>query len=141
MTYFRQRYHIGRRGAFLLLFGGIWGAIGYGLINIPLSEPQRIGLRPLLAVAAPAAYGWGWVVAACVAVACSRLRGPAGDRWGFYALMLPVSLWGASYAIAAATYDYPRGWIAAATYAALAVAIGLIAGWPEPDGRNTEDRP
>lgn len=130
---------IGRRGAFLLLFGGIWVAIGYGLIAIPVSPTQQLGLRPLLHLATAERFGWGWVSCGALASVFAFRPGPAGDRWGFYALIAPASAWGACYGVAAVTYDYPRGFLAGAVYAALVVAVAIVSGWPEPSGHNTED--
>lgn len=130
-------YRIGRRGAFLLLFGGIWVAIGYGLVAIPVSATQAIGLRPLLNLASATVLGWGWLVCGLTACLFAFRSGPAGDRWGFYALIAPASAWGACYGVAAVTYDYPRGFLAGAVYAALVVAVAIVSGWPEPSGQNT----
>jgi hypothetical protein len=129
----------GRRGAFLILFGLIWAAIGWGVLTVQPSPVQRVGLAPLIGIAGGYQHlAYGWLAAGGLAVVFAFIR--RYDRYGFYALMLPVVLYAASYAVTTLTNDITTGIIAAAVYTALAVAVGIVAGWPDPPGTPTRRR-
>jgi hypothetical protein len=79
---------LGRRGAFLLAFGMVWGLIGYGQISAP--PPDQRGLHLLLDRVPLEVWGWLWITAGVVAIVSAFL--PQGsDRFGFLALSLIVT--------------------------------------------------
>src|SRR5262249_52293146 len=119
----------GRRGAFLLAFGMVWGLIGYGQISSP--PPDQRGLHLLLDRVPLQVWGWLWITAGVVAIVSAWM--PQGaDRFGFLALSLMVLPWVLSYLFAWWQGIFPRGWIAAALYGGLAIGIMVVAGWSEP---------
>ncbi|MEU8756200.1 hypothetical protein AB0C88_37510 [Streptomyces chartreusis] len=134
----RLRRALGRRGAFLLCFGMVWGLIGYGQLVSP--QPDQRGLRLLLNRVPLEVWGWLWIVAGVAAVASAFL--PQGsDRFGFAALSLMVTPWIVSYLVAWGQGNFPRGWIASALYGGLAIGIMVVAGWSEPPRPKREEPP
>jgi hypothetical protein len=120
---------LGRRGAFLLCFGTVWGLIGYGQITAP--PPDQRGLRLLTDVLPLQVWGWCWLTAGLVAIVSAWVK--QGWDWpGFLALPLIVMPWVISYFVAWLQGIFPRGWIASALYGALAIGIFVVAGWREP---------
>ena len=120
---------LGRRGAILLCYGVVWAIIGYGQITAP--QPDLRGLRLLLQIMPLAAWGWLWVASGLIAVVSAWL--PQGRDWpGFLALPLMVLPWAASYLLAWILGDFPRGWVAAVVWGAIAAPVLVVAGWREP---------
>jgi hypothetical protein len=76
---------------------------------------------------------WGWLFVTaglCAAVAAFMRQG--ADWFGFVALVLIVLPWMLSYLASWALGDFPRGWVAAAVWAVIAVPVIVVAGWREP---------
>lgn len=121
---------LGRRGACLLSYGAIWAVIGYGQLISPQAD-QR-GLTLLLHALPLHAWGWLWVTAGAVAAVCAFM--PQGRDWpAFLALPLLAFAWTLSYLVAWWPLGvFPRGWVAAAVYGALAIPVLVVAGWREP---------
>ncbi|WP_406418463.1 hypothetical protein [Streptomyces sp. NBC_01614] len=129
---------LGRRGAFLLSFGMVWGLIGYGQLVSP--QPDQRGLKLLLNRVPLEVWGWLWIAAGLVAVVSAFL--PQGsDRFGYAALYLMVTPWIVSYLVAWAQGNFPRGWVASALYGGLAIGIMVVAGWGEPPRPKREEPP
>lgn len=120
---------LGRRGAILLCYGTVWAIIGYGQITSP--APDLRGLRLLLQTMPLDAWGWIWVTSGLIAIVSAWL--PQGRDWpGFLALPLMVLPWSVSYLLAWIIGDYPRGWVAAVVWGAIAAPVLVVAGWREP---------
>ncbi|MFG3660226.1 hypothetical protein [Streptomyces sp. NPDC047706] len=120
---------LGRRGAILLSYGTVWALYGYAQITTP--QPDQRGLRPALEFMPLTVWGWLWVLTGLVAVVCAWM--PQGLDWpAFLALPFMVLPWMGSYLMAWATGDFPRGWVAAIVWAAIAVPVLVVAGWREP---------
>ncbi|MER5461685.1 hypothetical protein ABT010_13545 [Streptomyces sp. NPDC002668] len=121
---------LGRRGAFLVCFGTVWSLIGYGQITSP--PPDQRGLKLLTDILPLQVWGWLWFTAGLVAIVSAWM--PQGWDWpGFLALPLIVLPWFFAYLLAWWPLGvFPRGWIAAALYGALAIGILVVAGWREP---------
>lgn len=125
----RLGHALGLRGGFLLLYSIIWTAVGYAQITSP--QPDLRGLRPLLNLMPLDVWGWLWVASGLAAAAAAWL--PQGRDWpGFFALPLIAFPWVGSYLYTWIAGDFPRGWVAAAVWAALAGAPVLVAGLREP---------
>ena len=134
----RFRRQLGRRGIILSCFGFIWTLIGYGQLVTP--QPDQRGLKVLLAVMPLNVWGWCWIVAGVTALLCAWAP-PGRDTAGFVSLVLIVMPWMATYLAAWLLGAYPRGWVAAAIWAALVVTILVVAGWPEPARQKRADPP
>lgn len=125
----RLSRQLGRRGAILLCYGGVWAIIGYSQITAP--QPDLSGLRLLLQTMPLDAWGSLWVASGGIAIVSAFL--PQGRDWlGFLALPLIVLPWMASYCIAWIIGDFPRGWVAAVVWGAIAAPVLVVAGWGEP---------
>lgn len=125
----RLSKRLGRRGAILLCYGVVWAIIGYGQITAP--APDLRGLRLLLQMMPLYAWGWIWVVSGLIAIVSAWLP-PEKDWPGFLALPLMVLPWTVSYLLAWILGDYPRGWLAAVVWGAIAAPVLVVAGWREP---------
>jgi hypothetical protein len=122
---------LGRRGAILLSYGLVWVLVGFAQITSP--QPDQRGLKPLLEVWPLPVWGWLWVATGLVAIASAWM--PQGLDWpGFLALPLMVLPWMGSYAMAWISGEFPRGWVAAIVWGAIAVPVLVVAGWREPPG-------
>lgn len=122
---FRQ---LGRRGVILLAYGTVWALVGYGQIIAP--QPDQRGLTLATQMLPLHAWGWLWIGTGFIAIASAWL--PQGVDWpGFLALPLIVLPWMLSYLTAWIQGDFPRGWVAAAVWGALAVPVIVVAGWRE----------
>jgi hypothetical protein len=126
----RLAHRLGRRGAVLSLKGLMAGLYGYGILVQPIVD--RSGLRLVLAVMPITWWGWAWVLAGVTAIVCAWRR--QGWDWvGFTAIYLVVVPWSLSYLAAWAVYGTtPRGWVAAAIWAAFGGVTAVCAAWPEP---------
>ncbi|MFJ2676411.1 hypothetical protein [Streptomyces sp. NPDC087525] len=121
---------LGRRGAFLLSFGGLWLLYGFGQLMEPL--PDTRGIRLLLRLMPLDAWAVCWIVAGLFAVVAACL--PQGLDWfGFPALLLIVVPWMLSYFFSWWPLgDNPRGWVTALIWAVATVPVIVVAGWREP---------
>lgn len=125
----RLRRQLGRRGTILTCYGIVWLLIGWGQLVQP--QPDQRGLRLLLSWAPLQAWAWCWIVAGLIALVCAWVP-PGRDAAGFVSLVLIVVPWMASYLVSWILGGYPRGWAAAAVWAAITVPIMVVLGWPEP---------
>ncbi|GAA3384524.1 hypothetical protein [Streptomyces racemochromogenes] len=123
------RVKLGRRGAILSCYGLVWILYGYAQLITP--QPDQRGLGLLLRLMPLEAWGWCWIVAGITALA-SAWAPPGRDAAAFYALPLVVVPWMASYLVAWLDGGLPRGWVAAAVWAAITAPVLVVAGWPEP---------
>lgn len=120
---------LGRRGAILLCYGVVWAIIGYGQITSP--APDLRGLRLLLQMMPLDVWGCLWVASGLIAIVSAWL--PQGRDWpGFLALPLMVLPWTVSYLLSWIIGYFPRGWVAAVVWGAIAAPVLVVAGWREP---------
>lgn len=129
-----MKARVGRRGAFLALFAVIYGLIGYSFLFTPVTPQVQKALQFALDVMPLQGWGVTWLTAAALMLVSALLR--TGRDWiGFTAAMLLPYSWALLFLLAWQNNDLPRGWVSAALYAALAAAVGVVAGWPEPGAR------
>lgn len=117
----RLRKRLGRRGRFLLLIGIGKVCWGIGFIVTPVQDP--VGLHLLTDRCSLSAWAWLWIIAGTVTAGSAFL--PIGrDRWGFFAAIIPPSVWALAYLSAVLTGEYARGGTVALWY--LTSHIGVI---------------
>lgn len=119
---------LGRRGAILLSYGTVWSLYGYAQVASP--APDQRGLTLATQMLPLTAWGWLWITTGLLAVAAAFM--PQGADWfGFVGLALIVLPWVTSYLATWILGDFPRGWVAAAVWAVIAVPVVVVAGWRE----------
>lgn len=129
----RVRRRVGRRGAFLLAFGAVFGLLGLGLLRRAPPPPEEAEIYEMALRVMP--FG-GWGVAAVLAAALAWV-GAVTRRWGldaaaFAGLQFVATCWAASMAAAAVANGSGFAARSALTWATLTVAVGIVSGWPEP---------
>lgn len=126
--------HLGRRGAFLVLFGAVYLLVGYSYLTLsPVSVVAvRRSLHLALNVAPLTVWGWVWIAAGAAAVVCGVFCvGRKGA--GFATAVVMPALWAGVYLAGWLNNDIPRGWVSAAIYAALAGGVATVAGMSDSD--------
>lgn len=120
-----------RRGAFLALMGAVWVLIGYSYMDIPPSQQPAVhrALHLAITVAPLWVHGLLWIVSGILAIG-DGLRKGARSAVGFTAAIIMPTAWMCVYLAAWIDGDVPRGWVSALVFAALAGAIGIVAGMP-----------
>jgi hypothetical protein len=119
---------LGRRGAILLSYGTVWALYGYGQLVSP--QPDQRGLTLATQVLPLHVWGWLWIATGILALGAAFV--PQGVDWfGFVALVLIVLPWMLSYLVSWLLGDFPRGWVAAAVWAVIAIPVIVAAGWRE----------
>ncbi|MFD3740450.1 hypothetical protein [Streptomyces sp. NPDC058629] len=117
----RLRKRLGRRGQFLLILGigKVWWGIGF--IITPQQDPA--GLQLLTDRCSLATWAWLWITAGVITAGSAFLQ-IGRDRWGFFAAIVPPSVWALAYLSAALTGEYARGGTVALWY--LTSHVGVI---------------
>jgi hypothetical protein len=131
----RIAWGLGRRGLFLLCFGVTWLVIGLSVILVPTTITNQSLFYEMFP-------GWLrlglWAVPGLVAMAAAFFRRPGQDVLGFSFLIIPAAVRGVSFLAGWIVYladvapGSPFGWAGFVVYAALVVAIAVVASWPEP---------
>lgn len=134
----RLKRRLGRRGTILSCYGIVWLLVGWGQIVQP--QPDQRGLQVALSLMPLTAWAWCWIIAGLIALV-SAWAPPGRDAAGFVALVLIVVPWMATYLASWMLGYYPRGWAAAAVWAAITVPIMVVLGWAEPPRRKRAEPP
>ena len=128
---------LGRRGAFLLLFGAAWSLIGWSSLGRELTAVARRLFDPLLQVAPFDFWAHIWLLAGVLALVAAFLREPGQDSFGFGALIVPPMLWAGSASVSSfIPHLWGQAMVTTVVYLAISVAIFIVAGWPEVPWRN-----
>lgn len=123
---------IGRRGA-ALLFLAFLDVIYCHALLFPSETARNSVSYQFLASVLPLwvwAAIWGGVGLVCLVSALRR-----HDQPGFVAAIGLKVLWGGVYLGGWMFGDVQRGYVSAAIWLAFAAFVGLLAGWPEPNGK------
>lgn len=121
-----------RRGTFLASMGVVFALIGYSYLSIsPIERPAvEHALRLALEVLPLWVYGVLWVVAGALSI-LDGLRHNVRSVVGFTAAVIMPTAQAVIYFAAWLDGDLPRGWVSAVVFAAIAVAVLVVAGMPE----------
>ncbi|MFD9249521.1 hypothetical protein [Streptomyces bottropensis] len=112
--------HLGRRGVFLLILGvgkTCWG------ISFLVDPPPPFGLELLTSLCDLEHWSWLWIVCGLVTTVSAFLK-IGRDQLGFYAALLPPSVWAIAYGAAVISGHYSRGAYVAVWY--LTSHVGVI---------------
>ena len=132
----RLTRRLGRRGALLTLKGIV--ATGYGSGQVVQPTGDRQGLTLLLQLAPLGWWGWAWITAGVIALACAWLRQPH-DWPGFFAVWLIASAWAGAYLASWWPLgESPRGWVIALIFGAFGSVCLVAIGWDEPPPARSE---
>lgn len=124
--------HVGRRGAFLALFGLVYLLIGYSYTGSRTTPAVRQSLHLATNVMPIWAYGVIWLSAGMIALAFGLLFDPAKDALGFVAAIVMPALWSFIYLCSWVEGYSPRGWSTAALFLLVAGAVAVVSGMPNP---------
>lgn len=131
----RIAWGLGRRGLFLLCFGVTWLVIGLSVLIVP----DVMANQALFYEMFPEWLRAGlWGVTGLVAMGAAFFRRPGQDVLGFSFLIIPSAIRGVSFLagwivhLTGLAPGSPIGWAGFVVYAALVIAIGVVASWPEP---------
>lgn len=126
----RAAERLGRRGAYLAIAGAGWLLYGTGIVLDPREGTVRAA-AVLRHVAPLEVWGWAWVLCAAIALGTAWSRCPERQAVGYAAATAPPLLWASGYAAAWALGEHPQAWAGAATWAAAALQMMIVAGWRE----------
>lgn len=128
---------LGRRGAFLLMFGLAYSV--YGVAQLVRSTTPFAGLGVYGELLAQPPWGVVWATCGVAAIGCGLWRSRVGvDQLGYNALLVPPSVWTLGYTWSAILYlgtggaaGAERAWASAVIWSALVVSVLVVSGWPE----------
>ncbi|MFG3493013.1 hypothetical protein [Streptomyces sp. NPDC047972] len=126
----------------ILLILGI-GKTSWGT-SFLVDPPEATGLHLLTRFCGLQHWAWLWIVCGIVTAGSAFAR-IGRDRWGFYAALVPPTVWATAYLAAVLTGDYSRGLWVAVWYLTSHVGVILWAATvpefsvpPVPRGRKSE---
>lgn len=128
------RWRLGRRGAFLTLFGVAYVLIGQALLTAQETPLVHHVFR--FGISIMPFHGWGvaWIVCGGIAV-IDGLYSRGRDLVGFVAAVLAPLAWSFVYLVAWLQLDVSgvrNLWQSSLLYAVIAGAVLIVAGMPEP---------
>ncbi|MEU5716547.1 hypothetical protein AB0G71_12280 [Streptomyces sp. NPDC020403] len=132
----RLTRRLGRRGALLTLKGIMAAGYGFGQIVQPTGDHD--GLALLLKLQPLDVWGWAWIIAGVIALACAWV--PARRDWpGFLAVWLIATPWAMAYLLSWWPLGASsRGWVVAMIFGAFGAVCLVAIGWDEPPPARSE---
>ena len=88
----------GRRGAFQLVYAGVYLVIGASFVIGPGAASRSQSLRWLSDLGAVSLFGWLWIIAAVAATVGAFLPRPQ-DWFSFFMLVFAPAVWGGLFVI------------------------------------------
>jgi hypothetical protein len=125
----------GRRGAFQLLFAGVYLIVGASFWLIPNAGTRQASLRWLTEVMPLEPFAALWIVAGLLGIVSAFMCRPR-DWFGFAALVFAPAMWGALYLIGALV-GTPQAFLSAAVYWLFAAAPMIVSGMQGEHDRDT----
>ena len=116
-----------RRGAFLLLIGGIYAVVGFAYAAFDLSPNATAAYAMALTLAPMHVWGTVW----CLSGVCAAVTGfwpPSKDAWGFMVLAGWSALWAVLCACSTLFMASDRGWISGLIWGAFGGACMIVSG-------------
>jgi len=124
----------GRRGAFQLLFAGVYLIVGLSFMLTPGAGTRQNSLRWLTAYVPLEPFAALWIGAAILGVIAAFKCRPA-DWFGFAALVFAPAMWGALFFIGG-ILGSPAAFTSAAVYWLFAAAPMIVSGMQGPNDRD-----
>lgn len=118
---------ITRRGAFLLLIGGIYAIIGFAYAAFDLSNSATAAFSMALTLAPIKVWGTIWCLSG-VSAAATAWWPPGKDSWGFMVLTGWSMLWAGLCACSTLFLGSDRGWISALVWGAFGGVCMIVSG-------------
>lgn len=112
--------HLGRRGVFLLILGVGKTCWGFSFLVDP---PSSAGLELLTSVSDLSHWSWLWIGCGMVTTLSAFMQ-IGRDRLGFWAALIPPTVWALAYGSAVVSGTYSRGAYVAVWY--LTAHVGVI---------------
>lgn len=125
----------GRRGAFQLLFAGVYLIVGFSFFTTPASGARQKSLSWLTSIVPLEPFAALWIVAGLLGIVAAFQCRPR-DWFGFSALVFAPAVWGALFAIGA-VLGTPAAWVSAAVYWLFAAAPMIVSGMQGERDRDT----
>ena len=119
----RLRLRAGRRGAFLAFLALLDTAVGYSLLTTPAAQRGAMDLLLPWPV-----WGWAWVA---TGVVCATGVFAWRDWPQFTATAVLMGAWALLSADLWLVQHQPHGWVSVVIWAAFALTVRVVAGWPE----------
>lgn len=122
---------LGRHGAYLAVTGVAWAVYGAGILMDP--RPATVRSAAVLRHLAPMEM-WGvmWIFCGTLAFISAWAKSSVRIDLGYAAATLPPLLWALAFTASWALGEYTDAWTGAVVWAAVAVWLMIVAGWPEP---------
>ena len=124
----------GRRGAFQLLFSGVYLIVGTNFILTPGASARQVSLKWLTQYVPLEPFAGLWIVAGVLGIVAAFMCRPR-DWFGFAALVFAPAVWGAMFFIGA-LLGSPTAFVSAAVYWLFAAAPMIVSGM---QGANDRD--
>jgi hypothetical protein len=125
----------GRRGAFQLVYAGVYLVVGISFVLNPDAASRQQALRWLADLGAVSLFGWLWIIAAVVACAGAFMPRPQ-DWFSFFMLVFAPAVWGGLFVIGVCAGAAPFGLISAAIYWLFAASPMIVSGMQGPGDRD-----
>jgi hypothetical protein len=124
----------GRRGAFQILFAGVYLIVGTSFILTPGAGTRQVSLRWLSAYVPLEPFAALWILAGILGVVAAFKCRPR-DWFGFAALVFAPAVWGAMFFIGGLAGS-PAAFTSAAVYWLFAAAPMIVSGMQGPNDRD-----
>lgn len=125
----------GRRGAFLLLFSGVYLIVGTSFLLTPGAGTRQTSLRWLSTTVPLEPFAALWVLAGFLGVIAAFMPRPR-DWFGFSALVFAPAVWSALFLIGG-ILGSPAAYTSAAVYCLFAAAPMIVSGMQGEHDRDT----
>lgn len=135
------QWRLGRRGAYLVLVGSLFTALGfgYGVIEVPPSGVQQMTMHikalGLLGISdtqtALTVWGAAWMLSGLVAVITAWWP-PGKDAYGFVAIWSFSSVWSVLAFLGEVVYDSPRASLLGVIFGIYAATVLVVSGMTDP---------
>jgi len=127
----------GRRGAFQILFAGVYLIVGTSFILTPGAGTRQVSLRWLSAYVPLEPFAALWILAGILGIVAAFQCRPR-DWFGFAALVFAPALWGAMFFIGGLCGS-PAAFTSAAVYWLFAAAPMIVSGMQGAHDRDARE--